>query len=231
MEIDCPTSLSPFAKASEGQEASWGVRVRKLIDSLTDSNEGGEKQMKKLALILGALGLIIILGVVSVIGFYNSLVSKSQAIDSQWAQVEAQYQRRFDLIPNLVNSVKGIFEQEQKIFGEIAEARTRYAGAKTVDEKAIAASELEGELARLLVIIESYPELKSDAAVVSLMDELAGTENRIAVERRRFNDLVKAYNTSIKRFPGNIIAPMFGFSEREYFKAAEGAEAAPSVEF
>jgi len=187
--------------------------------------------MKNLFLILGVLGLIVVLGVVSIIGFYNGLVGKSQAIDNQWAQVETQYQRRFDLIPNLVNTVKGLFTQEQKVFGEIAEARTRYAGAKTVDEKAEAATTLEGALGRLLVIVESYPEIKSDAAVVGLMDELAGTENRVAVERRRFNDLVKDYNTTIKRFPGNMIAPMFGFSERAYFEAAEGAEEAPTVKF
>jgi LemA protein len=187
--------------------------------------------MKNLAMILGALGLIVVLGVVAAVGFYNGLIAKTTNIDGQWAQVETQYQRRFDLIPNLVNTVKGLFGQEQAVFGEIAEARTRYAGAETVDEKAAAAGEVESALARLLVIVESYPEIKSDAAVVGLMDELAGTENRVAVERRRFNDLVKDYNTTIKRFPGNMIAPMFGFSERAYFEAAEGADAAPTVEF
>lgn len=187
--------------------------------------------MGKLGLILGALGLIVVLGIVAAVGYYNGLVTKSQNIDGQWAQVETQYQRRFDLIPNLVNTVKGLFEQEQKVFGDIAEARTRYAGATTVDEKAAAAGEVESALARLLVIIENYPEIKSDAAVVGLMDELAGTENRVAVERRRFNDLVKDYNTTIKRIPGSLIAPMFGFSERAYFEATEGTEEAPTVEF
>lgn len=187
--------------------------------------------MKKLAVILGALGLIVVLSVIGVVGFYNGLIGKTQAIDNQWAQVETQYQRRFDLIPNLVNSVKGIFEQEQKIFGDIAEARTRYSGATTVDEKAAAAGGLESALARLLVIIENYPELRSSEAVQQLMDELAGTENRVAVERRRFNDLVKDYNTTIKRVPGNLIATMFGFTERAYFEAVEGAEQVPTVEF
>lgn len=187
--------------------------------------------MGKLGLILGVLGLIVVLGVVAVVGYYNGLVTKTQNIDGQWAQVETQYQRRFDLIPNLVNTVKGLFAQEQTVFGEIAEARTRYAGATTVDEKAAAAGRVESALARLLVVVENYPEIKSDAAVVGLMDELAGTENRVSVERRRFNDLVKDYSTTIKRFPGNMIAPMFGFSERAYFEAAEGAEAAPTVEF
>lgn len=187
--------------------------------------------MKSLVVILGAIGLAVIAGVLYVVGFYNGLVTKTQAIDNQWAQVETQYQRRFDLIPNLVNSVKGIFEQEQKVFGDIAEARTRYAGAATVDEKAQAAGGLESALGRLLVILENYPELRSSEAVQQLMDDLAGTENRVAVERRRFNDLVKDYNTTIKRVPGNLIAPMFGFSERAYFEATEGAEKAPTVEF
>ncbi len=187
--------------------------------------------MKNLALIMGALGLVVVLGVVSIVGYYNGLVTKSQNIDGQWAQVETQYQRRFDLIPNLVNTVKGLFGQEQAVFGQISEARTRYNGATTVDEKATAAGEVESALGRLLVIVESYPEIKSDAAVVGLMDELAGTENRVAVERRRFNDLVRDYNTTIKRFPGNMIAPMFGFSERAYFEAAEEASTTPKVEF
>ena len=187
--------------------------------------------MKKLAVILGAIGLVVVLGVVAVVGFYNGLITKTTEIDGQWAQVETQYQRRFDLIPNLVNTVKGLFTQEQAVFGDIAEARTRYSGAKTVDDKAAAAGELEGALARLLVIVESYPEIKSDVAVSGLMDELAGTENRVSVERRRFNDLVKDYNATIKRVPGSLIAPMFGFSERAFFEAVEGAEAAPTVEF
>ena len=124
-----------------------------------------------------------------------------------------------------------MFAQEQTVFGDIAEARTRYSGAASVDDKAAAAGELEGALSRLLVIIENYPEIKSDAAVAGLMDELAGTENRVSVERRRFNDLVKDYNATIKRVPGSLIAPLFGFTERAFFEAVEGAEAAPTVEF
>jgi len=183
--------------------------------------------LKKTWLILGALVLFIVF---SLIGFYNQLVTKTQAIDNQWAQVETQYQRRFDLIPNLVNSVEGIMTQEQTVFGQIAEARTRYSGAGTVDEKTAAATQLESALGRLLVIIENYPELRSAENVTQLMDELAGTENRVAVERRRFNDLARDYNTTIKKFPANLIAGTFGFNERPYFEAAEGAEQAPEVE-
>lgn len=183
--------------------------------------------MRQPLVILGAIGVILIAYLVS---FYNSLVGKTQAIDNQWAQVETQYQRRFDLIPNLVNSVKGSFTQEQTVFGQIAEARTRYAGAMTVDEKARRASELESVLGRLLVIVENYPQLRSQENVSSLMDELAGTENRIAVERRRYNDLVRDYNTAIKRIPGKFVASAFGFAGRSFFEAVEAAGQAPTVD-
>jgi LemA protein len=182
--------------------------------------------MKKSFLIIGAIALFLAL---SLVGFYNSLVAKTQGVDNQWAQVETQYQRRFDLIPNLVKSVEGIMAQEQKVFGDIAEARTRYSGAATIDERAQAATQLESALGRLLVIMENYPELKSAENVTQLMDELAGTENRVAVERRRFNDLVKDYNIAVKKFPANLIAGIFGFSPRVFFEAAEGAEMAPEV--
>ena len=179
--------------------------------------------------------LLIILSFIGVVGFslmstYNGLVTKSQNIDGQWAQVETQYQRRFDLIPNLVNSVKGIFTQEKEVFGQIAEARTRYSGAKSIDAKAEAATQVESALARLLVIVENYPQLQSNQAVQGLMDELAGTENRISVERKRFNDQVREYNTTVKRFPTNQMANLFNFEARAYFEAVEPAETAPKVE-
>lgn len=183
--------------------------------------------MKKIWIIVGGLVLFFAL---SLIAFYNQLVTKTQAIEGQWAQVETQYQRRFDLIPNLVSSVEGIMEQERAVFGELAEARKGYAGAATVEEKVKAATRVESALARLLAIIENYPVLRSSETVLSLMDELAGTENRIAVERRRFNDLVQDYNVTIKKFPANLIAGIFGFSERSFFEAAPGAERTPEVE-
>lgn len=182
--------------------------------------------MKKIWIVIGVVVLFLVLSLVS---FYNSLVTETQAINNQWAQVETQYQRRFDLIPNLVSSVEGIMAQEQAVFGQIAEARTKYSGAVTIEEKVKAATQLESALGRLLVIMENYPELRSAENVSQLMDELAGTENRIAVERRRFNDKVLDYNTTIKKFPANLIAGTFGFSERSYFEAAEGAELAPEV--
>ena len=179
-------------------------------------------------ILLGIIGAVVILGVM-LFGTYNSLVGKSTAIDGQWAQVETQYQRRFDLIPNLVESTKGFLTQEKTIFEEIARARTEYGGAKTVDEKVAAAGGLESVLGRLLVIVENYPNLKSNETVARLMDELSGTENRISVERRRFNESVQDYNLTIKRVPTNILAGIFGFKERLYFEAAIGAETPPKV--
>ncbi len=179
----------------------------------------------------GTIALIAVLAVLVIWAFsgYNSLVTLNESADAQWATVESQYQRRFDLIPNLVASVKAILNQEQAVFGEIAEARTRYAGAGTPDERAAAASEVESALGRLLVIMENYPQLQSSQNVRDLMTQLEGTENRISVERTRFNDAVRTYNTAIKRFPRNILAMITGFGERAYFESADEAAKAPSV--
>jgi len=174
------------------------------------------------------LGIVVILGVYIWTG-YNSFVTLNTAVDGAWAQVETVYQRRFDLIPNLVASVKGIMKQEQTIFTELAEARTRYSGAGTVDQKAAAATQVEGALGRLLVIMENYPQLKSSEAVQNLMTQLEGSENRIAVERQRYNQAVQTIDTRIHRFPSNLVAKMFGFKDRNYFEASQGAENAPQV--
>lgn len=184
--------------------------------------------MNKVALLV--IGVVLLFGG-WLVASYNGFVTQGNAIDGQWKQVEVGYQRRYDLVPNLVESVKGLQKQEQKVFGDIAEARTRYSGAVSVDQKAAAASQMESALGRLLVIMENYPELKSDTAVARLMDELAGTENRVAVERRRYNELVQSYNTSLSVIPGNLLAGVFGFSRRSYFEATEGSELAPKVQF
>ena len=177
------------------------------------------------------IALIAIVVVLVIWGFssYNGLVSLNESADAQWAKVETQYQRRFDLIPNLVNSVKGILTQEQTVFGDIADARTRYAGALTPDEKAAAASQVEGALSRLLIIMENYPQLQSSVNVQDLMTQLEGTENRISVERTRYNDMIRDYNLSVKTFPRNVFARVFGFSERSYFEARAGSDLAPTV--
>jgi LemA protein len=177
---------------------------------------------------LGIVAVVVIWGVFG----YNRFVTLGTAVDNQWAQVETQYQRRFDLIPNLVASVKGILTQEQKVFGDIADARTRYSGATTVNDKVAAANEIEGALGRLLVIMENYPQLRSSETVQTLMAQLEGTENRISVERGRFNDAVAiaTYNVRVKRFPSSILAKIFGYATRDYFQAAQGAETVPTVQ-
>ena len=178
--------------------------------------------------------LWIVIGVVVVAALYigsvyNGLVRGSEGVDTAWAQVESQYQRRFDLVPNLVNSVKGIMAQETEVFTAIADARTKYGGATTADQKAAAAGEVESALSRLLVVMENYPALRSVESVNALMAELAGTENRISVERMRYNEVVRDYNISVKTFPRSLLAGMFGFGPRTMFDAAAGTDVVPEV--
>ncbi len=172
---------------------------------------------------------VVVLAIIYVWSSYNSLVSLNEGADAQWAKVETQYQRRLDLIPNLVNSVKGVLTQEQKVFGDIAAARAQYSGATTPNDKALAANQIESSLGRLIAIVESYPTLQSSSNVRDLMTSLEGTENRVSVERTRYNDFIRDYNLSIKRFPSSVSALIFGFKERAYFEAAKGAEVAPTV--
>ncbi|MGE7091711.1 LemA family protein [Lysinibacillus sp. NPDC048646] len=183
---------------------------------------------------LGPVGIIIIVLVVVALLFipkYNSLVTAEENVDSKWAQVENQLQRRYDLIPNLVESVKGYANHEQEVIASITLARAQMGSANTPEEQAAANDALNGALSRLLVVVENYPNLKADANFRQLMDELAGTENRLAVAREDYNNEVQGFNKIVKRFPGNLIAGMFGFEQKEYFKAAAGAEIAPSVDF
>ena len=162
---------------------------------------------------------------------YNRFVGQEEAIKAQWAQVENQLQRRNDLIPNLVETVKGIAQQEKDVFGQIAESRARLAGARTPEETMTAANEQSSALARLLVVVENYPQLRSNESFNRLMDELSGTENRLAVERMRYNERVQEYNTSRRQFPSNITAGIFGFREYPLFDAPPEAERVPTVDF
>jgi len=162
---------------------------------------------------------------------YNTFVSQDEAIKAQWAQVENQLQRRNDLIPNLVESVKGVTQQEQDVFGRIADSRAKLAGATTPEQRMQAANEQSAALARLLVVVENYPQLRSNESFNRLMDELSGTENRIAVERMRYNERVQSYNTSRRQFPSNITAGIFGFREHALFDAPKEVEAVPKVNF
>ena len=162
---------------------------------------------------------------------YNQFVSQEEAIKTQWAQVENQLQRRNDLIPNLVETTKGVAQQERDVFGQIAESRAKLAGAQTPEQTIQAANEQSSALARLLVIVENYPQLRSNETFNRLMDELAGTENRIAVERMRYNERVQEYNTARRQFPSNITAGIFGFREYPVFNAPPEAERVPRVDF
>jgi len=166
------------------------------------------------------------------IGRRNQMAIKREAVNAAWAQVDVVLQRRADLIPNLVETVKGYAVQEQKVFGDIAAARAALIGAKTPSDKIAANGALDSALGRLLVIVENYPQLKSNENFMRLQDELAGTENRIAVERRRYNETVQDYNTYIALFPNSLVAGFAGFARNDaYFKTEEGARQAPKVNF
>lgn len=175
--------------------------------------------------------VIIIILVMLTFPGYNNLVRLSESVDSSWSQVENQLQRRADLIPNLVQTVKGYAAHEEEIFTQVAEARAKLSGAATVEEAAQADQALTSVLGRLLAIAENYPQLKADANFRALQDELAGTENRIATARMDYNNTVQAYNTKIKVLPTSIYAGIFGFDAKDYFKAAENAGNAPNVDF
>ena len=162
---------------------------------------------------------------------YNRFVTQEEAVKTQWAQVENQLQRRNDLIPNLVESTKGFAQQERDVFTAIADSRARLAGAQTTEQKIQAANEQTSALARLLVVVENYPQLRSSETFARLMDELAGTENRISTERGRYNERVQEYNTARRSFPANVTAGIFGFQEYPLFQAPESAKIAPKVDF
>ena len=162
---------------------------------------------------------------------YNVLVKQGEAVDAAWSEVQNQLQRRNDLIPNLVNTVKGFAKQEQDVLVKVTEARSRVAGANNPSEAMAASNELSSALSRLLVVVEKYPELKSDQNFLRLQDELAGTENRLAVARMRYNEAAQAYNTTAKSFPTNLMAKIFGFAPKPYFEAPESAKAVPEVKF
>lgn len=187
--------------------------------------------MKKLLGPIVIIVVIIAIFAAILIPSYNGFVNGEEDVNKAYAQIENQLQRRMDLIPNLVNTVKGFAAHEEEVLGNIADARSRLAGASTPEEQAEANNELSGALSRLLVVVENYPELKADANFRQLMDELAGTENRLSVAREDYNAVVSDYNKKVKRMPGSIVASIFGFDEKEYFEADAAAQDAPKVDF
>lgn len=188
--------------------------------------------MKTKWIVIIALLVILVVAGGSCAGKYNMLVTLNENVKTSWSQVENVMQRRADLIPNLVNTVKGYAAHEEQVFTEVTNARAKVGQASTVSDKIAANGELSSALSRLLVVAERYPDLKANQNFISLQDELAGTENRITVERMRYNDSVRQYNTYVRIFPNNIIASILGYSREDvYFKADEGSEKAPVVDF
>lgn len=181
-----------------------------------------------------ALGVVVVIALaigMFAVGQYNSLVQAREGVDASWAQVENVLQRRADLVPNLVETVRGYASHEREVFTSVADARSRLLAATTPEEAAGANQALDSALGRLLAISENYPQLRASESFTRLQDELAGTENRIAVERRRYNEEARGYNAMMSRFPTNVFAGMFGFERRDYFEAEAGAREAPRVDF
>jgi LemA protein len=188
--------------------------------------------MSKTVIVLIVIVVLILFGVGKYIGVKNTLVAKNEAVKTSWSQVDIVLQRRADLIPNLVETVKGYAKQEQTVFGDIAKARSQLLNAGTPEQKISANAQLDGALGRLLLIVENYPQLKSNENFLRLQDELAGTENRIAVERQRYNDTLKDYNIYVQQFPNNVFASSLGYKPNTaYFAATEGSREVPKVNF
>ncbi|MCR4790441.1 MAG: LemA family protein [Treponemataceae bacterium] len=201
-----------------------------------------KNKTKTTLIIIAAVLLVIICVAAYFIKTYNKIVTLEESVDSAWAQVENQYQRRLDLIPNLVATVKGYAKHESSVFTEVADARSKAGGLMQLGSDVLndpeafekfqqAQNQLSGSLSRLIAVAENYPELKANENFLALQDQLEGTENRIATERKRFNDLVKSYNRLVRAFPSNIIAKNHGFEKKAYFAASQEAKTAPKVEF
>ena len=187
--------------------------------------------MKKSSIVLICVVAVIAIIVFMMIGGYNGIVSKQENVDNQLSNLDTMLQRRSDLIPNLVETVKGYKIHESEVIDNVTEARTKMVNANSVEEKSEADKELTSSLNSFVVAFENYPDLKASEEFTNLMDELSGTENRIAVARKDYNDAVKEFNTSIKRFPNNLLSGMFGFEKAEYFEADEKSSEVPSVDF
>ncbi|MGA2553186.1 MAG: LemA family protein [Smithella sp.] len=190
-----------------------------------------DSKKKTLIIVLAVIVFLAMAAYSFFAGNYNKFVQLDTTVKSSWAQVENQLQRRYDLIPNLVETVKGYAKQEKDVMVEVTNARAKVGGAGTVPDKIAANNQLSGALSRLMVVVERYPDLKSNQNFMALQDELAGTENRIAVERMRYNEAVQIYNQTIKSFPSNLLAGMYGFKDAAFFEAPKEAKGAPKVKF
>ncbi|HID30442.1 MAG TPA: LemA family protein [Desulfobacterales bacterium] len=186
---------------------------------------------KTTLIVIGVVVLALIIPLLYLMGARNSLVRLDEQVKAAWAQVENQLQRRYDLIPNYVETVKGYAKHEKEVLLKVTEARSKVAGAGAISEKIAANNELSSALARLLVVVERYPDLKANVNFIRLQDELAGTENRISVERRRFNEMVRVYNTEIRSFPTNLVAGIFNFEKATFFEVPKEKQEAPKVKF
>jgi LemA protein len=186
---------------------------------------------KTILIVVAILIVLVLIPFFYLKGTYNRLVTMDEGVKAAWAQVENQLQRRYDLIPNYVETVKGYAAHEKEVFLRVTEARSKVAGAGSIQDKIEANNQLSSALSRLLLVVERYPDLKANANFIRLQDELAGTENRIAVERRRYNETVKAYNITIRRFPTNLLAGMFGFDQAAFFEVPKDRQEAPKVQF
>ena len=218
--------MVPFARV--------GSRRTLHIEPGTFHLSGERNGMKAGWILLGLVAVLIVVAVGAcgiVVSQYNRLVTMDTDIKAKWAQVDNQLQRRADLIPNLVETVKGFAGQERAVIDSVTAARAKLAVAGSVSDRMAASNELSGALSRLLVVVENYPNLKSDATFTRLMDELAGTENRLSVERKRYNDAVQAYNVAVRRFPASVIAGFLGFHEQPFFEVPAAARQLPQVKF
>lgn len=186
---------------------------------------------KTTLIVIGVVVLALIIPLLYLMGARNSLVRLDEQVKAAWAQVENQLQRRYDLIPNYVETVKGYAKHEKEVLLKVTEARSKVAGAGAISEKIAANNELSSALARLLVVVERYPDLKANVNFIRLQDELAGTENRISVERRRFNEMVRIYNTEIRSFPTNLVAGIFNFEKATFFEVPKEKQEVPKVKF
>lgn len=203
-----------------------------MTTDISPPKKGGNTMKNKKSLTVGIIVAVIVIALIgSIAGSYNNLVKLRENVTSAQSVVETQLQRRADLIPNLVNTVKGYASHEEDVFTAVADARTALSGAKTVDELNSAQSQLDSAVSRLLAIAESYPDLKANENFINLQDELAGTENRISVARQDYNDAAKEYNTKIQSFPASIIARLFHFEKADYFTATAEAATVPAVDF